>query len=226
MRIVTISDTHCKLDQIKLPEGDLLLHSGDLTFSGNLKEIATELNILGQYAKKFKYGAVFCAGNHDWMAEKDPAMLSLLAKDNGLIWLQDQEIVIEGFKIYGSGWTPEFGGWALNLSRYEGELTRKWAMIPDDTQILVTHGPPKGILDLTAGYEMMTPYGNEFEPPERVGCWDLRERVKKLKQLRLHCFGHIHHSYGQEIVDGVQFVNASICNEQYKPLNPPIVIDL
>lgn len=221
-KIVCLSDTHTRTN-FEIPEGDLIIHSGDATFSGDYKEVYEFAKWYGSLPHQYK---IFVAGNHDFGFEKQYDIYSSLIRENGIIYLQDQRTEIERIKIYGSPWQPEFNNWAFNLSRYEGELTRKWAMIPDDTQILITHGPPKGILDRTAGYEIMTPSGmDDIVPPENVGCWDLRERVRRLKDLRLHAFGHIHHSYGIEKIEGVIFANSSICNEQYKPLNPPIVID-
>lgn len=226
MKIVSISDTHCQLDKINLPDGDLLIHAGDLTYRGTIKEVSRELYLLQELSSKFKYGAIFICGNHDWLGEKDPDMLSFLVKGTNLKYLQDSEIVIEGIKIYGSPYQPEFGGWAFNLSRFEGELLHKWSMIPDDTQILITHGPPKNIRDLTLGHEIMTPYGMEIDPPQHVGCYDLKNRVEQLKDLRLHVFGHIHSAYGVTEIGKTKFVNASICNEKYQPVNAPIIVDL
>ena len=105
-------------------------------------------------------------------------------------------------KIYGSPWQPEFCGWAYNLPRGQA-LADKWAMIPDDTDILVTHGPPAGILD-----------GD-------LGCLNLRRRVDELN-LKLHVFGHIHYSWG---VMG-NYVNASICNDMNIPIHDPIVMEV
>lgn len=89
-------------------------------------------------------------------------------------------------------------------------------MIPTDTNVLVTHGPPLGILDKTDG---------RYHAPENVGCWDLAKRIRELPELKLHVFGHIHCAYGWEKLAGVTYVNASICNERYEHSNRPIVFD-
>jgi Icc-related predicted phosphoesterase len=101
--------------------------------------------------------------------------------------------------------------WAFNLQRGPA-LREKWALIPEGTDVLITHGPPFGILDWTAR-------------GERVGCEDLLEAVRRVKP-RLHVFGHIHEGYGEHEQDGTRFVNASICTEAYQPTNAPIVVDV
>lgn len=221
-RLVCISDTHTRTN-FQVPDGDVLIHSGDATFRGDYSEVWDFARWYGEFPHEHK---IFVAGNHDWGFEKQPEIFRKMMSDNNITYLQDSGMEIRGLIFYGSPWQPEFGGWAFNLSRFEGELTHKWAIIPDDTNVLITHGPPKGILDLTAGYDCMTPSGVDHEPPERVGCWDLTERVRKLKSLRAHIFGHIHHSYGKEVIDGVTYLNSSICNEQYKAVNAPHVIDV
>ena len=160
---------------------------------------------------------IFVAGNHDWLFEKDNDLARRLL-DPGIIYLQDSSIEIDGLKIYGSPWQPRFFDWAFNLNRGP-EMAEKWAMIPDDIDILITHGPPHGILDLVPrkGWD------------ENTGCEELRKRVEqiaKFGRLKLHVFGHIHCGYGVHEEFGVKFVNASTCDEQYNPTQPPIVIDL
>jgi Icc-related predicted phosphoesterase len=210
-KVVLISDTHCRLRKVVIPEGDILIHAGDLTFQGNVAEISQELRELERIAKNFK-AVYFTPGNHDWMAEYNPSLFKQMCKDVGVVFLHDEWAVYDGLVIYGSGWTPEFCDWALNVPRGP-KLAEKWAQIPDKVDILVTHGPPAGILDLV-------PYGGE-----RAGCEDLFKRVMQVKP-QLHVFGHIHHSYGVQHFDGITFVNAATCTERYKPTNEPIVIEL
>src|SRR5579863_6916609 len=106
-----------------------------------------------------------------------------LAEENGVIYLDDSGIEIEGLKIWGSPVQPEFCSWAFNRKRGK-EIARHWAKIPEDTQVLVTHGPPVGILDevdrgIISGVE-----GGR----EHVGCEELRKRVDESKDLKLHCY--------------------------------------
>ncbi|MCA1609264.1 MAG: metallophosphoesterase, partial [Acidobacteria bacterium] len=138
-----------------------------------------------------------------------------LLSDN-VRYLQDETFEIDGLKIYGSPWQPRFYDWAFNLMRGR-ELREKWALIPDDVDVLVTHGPPQKILDAAP-----TAHGFSNE-----GCEELRKRVEELRgRLLLHVFGHIHCGYGVEELLGVKFVNASVCDELYQPVNAPVVVEL
>jgi predicted phosphodiesterase len=145
MRIVALSDTHCRLRKITVPDGELLIHAGDLTFQGNIQEIGQELRELGRIAKRFKYGCVFICGNHDWLGERNPALMKQIAIDEGLTYLDHSSVQIAGLNIFGSAYTPEFCNWAFNVNR--AELASYWAAIPEETNILITHGGPMGILD-------------------------------------------------------------------------------
>jgi len=213
-RIVCLSDTHNCNERIEVPDGDVLIHAGDATTVGTHEQIRRFSDWFASLPHPHK---VFVAGNHDWLFEKDnDSARSLL--DPAIVYLQDSAIEIDGLKIYGSPWQPRFFDWAFNLNRGQ-EMAEKWAMIPDDIDILITHGPPNGILDLVPrkGWD------------ENTGCEELRKRVEKITKvgrLKLHVFGHIHCGYGVHDDSGVKFVNASTCDEQYDPTQPPIVIDL
>lgn len=208
--IVCISDTHNQMKKIELPEGDLLIHSGDLTARGEVSEISRELNELSKHLKTFKNIVLVC-GNHDWLGEKQPQLMEQMCKDKGITCLCDSGTEIDGIKIYGSPWQPAFCNWSYNLPRGE-PLRQKWDLIPEDTQILVTHSPPYMILD-------QCPDGFH------AGCEDLYRKVMDLPNLKMHQFGHIHHQYSTINRYGVKYVNASICTEEYKPTNSPIVTD-
>lgn len=206
MRIVCLSDTHGLHAQVEVPEGDILLHGGDLTRMGLLEQLAEAANWLRGLPHRHK---VLIAGNHDFCLEQQPEKARKLL--GGLTYLEDEFCYCEGLKIYGSPWQPWFHDWAFNLRR--GEPLRKvWRKIPQDTDIVVTHGPPQGILDRC--YD-----GRE------VGCQDLLERLEVV-QPRLHVFGHIHEAYGQKQVGETLYVNASNCTLQYKPIQKAIVIDM
>lgn len=209
MRIVCISDTHLR-HNFSVPEGDVLVHAGDGTGSGSWKEVAKWLGWVSFQPHPHK---LVVAGNHDFMFEQLPELVPGLMPQ-GVTYLQDSGIDIDGVRFWGSPWQPAFNDWAFNLPRGQA-LAERWSHIPDDTEVLVTHGPPFGILDQLPG-----------TPGDHVGCEDLLERVWHLPCLRLHVFGHIHHSYGQMERNGVRFVNACICNEQYLACRAPIVVDL
>jgi Icc-related predicted phosphoesterase len=223
IRISVISDTHTKHDELSynlkdLPGGDLLIHAGDIMNSGyNPKDITNFckwFNGLNQYQHK-----VFIAGNHDRIFENDPAgATEIYTSYKNIDYLQDDFIKVgddDGMiKIWGSPWQPEFYNWAFNLPKCGIELEAKWNAIPEDVDILITHGPPQQILD-TSG----APYN---EP--NLGCPLLRVRVDAIKP-KIHVFGHIHGSHGYKFLNGTHFFNASILNERYEYQNKPITFD-
>ncbi len=234
MRIVCISDTHglhTIMEQYKsLPEGDILIHAGDCTNVGKPHEV-TDFVHWFQNLKGFDT-KIFIAGNHDFAFEKvnEPHhngdfdwFNNLMNEENlsqsDVVYLQDNEFVIESpefskpLKIYGSPWQPEFYNWAFNLPRNGWELELKWKDIPEDTDILITHGPPHGVRDFTPANL-------------QVGCEILRFHVENRIKPSIHVFGHIHHAYGAVQQDETMYVNASICTERYIPSNKPIIIDI
>lgn len=207
MRIVCISDVHMAHDRLALPEGDVLVIAGDSTHDGNENEIKDLNRWLGTLSFKHK---LLIAGNHDFGFEKKPE--EARSWITNATYLQDEEVTIDGLRFYGSPWQPWFYDWAFNLKR-GSEIAKKWDQIPSGIDVLITHGPPWGILD-------QIPNG------DHVGCEDLRDRVFFLKP-QLHVFGHIHGGYGERAQDGTIFVNASIRGERYNlPLREAIVVDL
>ena len=226
MKIVCVSDTHGMIKQAGFPQGDVLILAGDILKNyvrnplldafqqeAGLRELDAFVKTLG-----FKH-VLMIAGNHDWLFERNKSAIQL-AKN--IIYLQDKEIVIDGVKFYGTPWQPEFCGWAFNLPRKGAKLRRVWENIPNDVNVLITHGPPWGILD------KIDPNGTDHlsRDVEPLGCELLKERVEELKSLKLHTFGHIHGSYGQTTIDGVVYLNASLCDEGYQPVNPPQMIEI
>lgn len=235
MRLVFISDTHQQHDQIPLG-GGTLVHAGDLTFHGTVEEVAKEtrwlkaIRVSGGFEE-----AVFVPGNHDWLAETDPAMMRNLVEEAGWRYLDHRPAVIGGFRFFGSGYTPRFYDWALNVERGPA-LARLWAQIPDDTQILVTHGPPHGHLDEVnrpAGEMDAEDFGafgrgdyKRCHKRTHVGCADLAQRIQSLKDLKVHAFGHVHEPGIEVGANGVTYINASTCDQSYKAVHKPIVLDI
>ena len=205
MRVVLLSDTHRRHGEIQVPEADLLIHAGDFSGRGTRSQIQAFDDWLGSLPHPHK---VVIAGNHDFLFERVATPQELL---QNVRYLQDEEVVIGGLRIWGSPWQPRFFDWAFNLDRGE-PLRRVWQKIPDGIDILVTHGPPKGILD-------------RVQRGGEVGCEELREALRRVRP-RLHVFGHIHEAYGQLHLDGTHFVNAASCNLDYQPVNPPVVVEL
>ncbi len=220
MKITFISDTHTRHRDVEadLPGGDLLIHAGDFMNSGYHKEEATEFftwfdGIKG-YDKK-----IFIAGNHDRIMQMQPEWATdTLTEYKTIDYLRDEGFAYydmdmdRSTKIYGSPWQPEFFNWAFNLPRNGEEMKAKWDAIPDDTDILITHGPPYGYLDV--------PGGKKFQ----VGCELLRERVDAM-QPKIHVFGHIHGSAGYYFNGHTHFINASVLDERYTYTNLPLTFE-
>lgn len=222
MRLVCISDTHNRHRKISIPYGDVLIHAGDFCGVTSMAELKDFNDWLGSLPHKYK---IFVPGNHDVMFERIP--LQARAALTNATCLIDEAITIENIRFYGSPWQPEFFDWAFNLPRGP-ELADKWKRIPDNTQVLITHGPPKGVLDQCPDIRSRNPrirQNLDEIPRVSVGCADLKDRIDNLPDLLLHIFGHVHTSAGTTYQDGVQYVNAAICTEKYKPDNPPRVIE-
>jgi len=171
-------------------------------------EVLDFLDWFGELDFPFK---IFIAGNHDFYFEKEKKEEVEKVIPSNVIYLNDPGITIEGIKIWGSPVQPWFFNWAFNRQRGE-EIAKHWALIPDDTDILVTHGPAFGVLDKT------------FRG-EEVGCADLLERIKKVKP-QFYIAGHIHEAYGQVEKDGTHFINASVLDLRYQLVNEPVEFEI
>lgn len=216
MRIVAVSDIHCRWKKLEIPSCDILISAGDYSFRGEkhvVEDYHTWLN------KQDAGYIVSVQGNHELWVEKNFEEARDIAEKAcpGVYFIQQEAFDIEGIKFFGSAWTPWFYNWAWNAGR-GADIKRRWDLIPEDTRILVTHGPPHKILDMVYQADGIT-------PRDRVGCEELAARILELKKLKLHIFGHIHCESGEKIQDGVHYVNASICDEMYMPTNPVRVID-
>lgn len=205
-RLVIFSDTHGLHDQVEVPAGDILIHAGDVTNRGTLAQVSAFDDFLASLPHEHK---IVIAGNHDFCFEEDPAPAR--ARLRHATYVQDYAVEKMGLRCYGSPWQPAFFDWAFNLPRGEA-LREKWSRIPDDLDVLITHGPPHGILDRT-------------HDNRDVGCEELRARVTTIKP-RLHCFGHIHEAPGVRVEDDTLFINATTGDLAYRPVNPPIVVDI
>ena len=212
-KITFISDTHNKHKHLTskgmgniLGSGDILVHAGDSTSMGHKHEIEQFLKWFSNTDFEHK---IFIAGNHDFGFE-ERTDINQEFKDLGVTYLFDNDITIDGIKFYGSPWQPEFHNWAFNLPRGE-ELATKWEKIPDDVDILITHGPAYGILDYA-------PIGGH------VGCEELYRKIVEVKP-KIHVCGHIHDSYGQKSMGGIEFLNASTLNDRYEYAHKPIVVE-
>jgi len=186
-KILHISDTHSYHTLLTIPEDiDIIIHSGDFSNYYNLvyntPEAIDFIQWYGSLEIKYK---VLVAGNHDAYAFHNGKELRELCIKYGIIYLENESVTIEGLKIYGSPVTPQFGNWYFMKARHK--MDEFWKNIPDDTDILVVHGPPKGILDLA------TRADNNIE---QCGCKSLFNHCMKRLNLRLCLFGHIHNNDG------------------------------
>ena len=206
MKIVIISDTHNQHEHLSLPEGDMIIHAGDVSSNGTKKEITEFLSWFEKLDYRYK---IFIAGNHDFFFEHEGAHDIKAQIPENVIYLNDSGVELEGLNIWGSPIQPWFHDWAFNRKRGK-EIKKHWRKIPNNLDILITHGPPKGIKD-------------KIINGESVGCKDLLDTILEVKP-KIHVFGHIHEGYGELNRHDVRFINASVLNHQYQIQNLPITI--
>lgn len=220
-KLLIISDTHEKHESLILPSDietyDVLIHAGDA--SNHRIPALNErgmLDFIDWYAAIPIKNKIYVPGNHD------TAFAHKLVKfPRDIHVLVHREIIIDGVKFFGSPYTPKFGtGWAYNVQR--GKLYNYWEEIPEDTDVLITHGPPFGIRDRTLYLNYQ---------PSPVGCEELRSRLYYMWHLKLHIFGHIHDedgikNQGIEELETTKFINASYVDITYEPANDFITIEI
>lgn len=215
MRLVATSDCHGKLDPAVLPPGDVLLLAGDLLADAPpdaADPVAWQTERLREFDDQLlglAYRVVLLvAGNHDRVLQARPDLGRAL---RGARYLQDEACQVDGVRFYGSPWQPNL--WHHPFFAADCRDARaRFGHIPPDTDVLVTHSPPWGVLDVWA-------------PPHALGSRMLRARMAAVRP-RVHVFGHVHPSYGAHEVDGVRCYNAALCDGAGAPINPPHVIDL
>jgi Icc-related predicted phosphoesterase len=223
MKIVALSDTHGEhrsIDKEDVPKGDVLIHAGDFTKHGRINELEDFIEWFSQFPHEHK---IFVAGNHDAcmqnheneelpinpeMKDKINEILSDAWFEDNIIYLHNSGKTINGITFYGSPYSNTLPDWHFNTDDEENEGV--WEGIFDDTDVLITHGPPKGKLDYLGG-----------EWNEHIGDEDLAEKVQEL-DLEAHIFGHVHSHNGS---DGISY-NVSILNEDYEIDSKPLVIEI
>lgn len=208
MKILFLSDTHSQHRKLKdLPNADIVIHSGDISKMGKEHEVEDFMRWFCALDYPHK---IFIAGNHDFFFENEtPKSIKRFLNEN-TIYLHNSTVEIEGINIWGSPYTPTFFNWAFNLDRGK-DIAEAWRNIPIDTDILVTHGPPFGVLDRTIS-------------GLNVGCEELIKKIEEVKP-KYHLFGHIHEDYGIFKNAQTTFINGSVLNERYELVNAPIVFD-
>jgi Icc-related predicted phosphoesterase len=211
LKICAISDVHGRHDSVVVPECDLLISAGDYSFRGQDQEVKSFHEWLNKQPAKY---IISVQGNHELGVQANFQWAKRIAEEAcpRVIFIEEGLVEIEGINIWCSSTTPYFHNWAYNKFRGD-EIKESWDRIPNDIKVLVTHGPPYGILD-------STPSG------EKVGCEELWKRIVQIPTLQMHIFGHIHCSYGEYHFNGVSYYNVSICDERYKAVNKPVVVEI
>ena len=210
MKIWAISDTHGMHEQLKVPDGiDLVIHAGDVSNSFNRAVNFNEVSKFLEWWKSLPMFKVLIAGNHDSSIETNMHGFNKLdGQHNYFLYLEHREAFVQDLKLFGSPYTPTFGQWSFMKDR--GKLDKYWQHIPEGLDILITHGPPKGILDLSIDRD------NNLDQCGDSALWNHVMRAKP----KVHIFGHIHNfksckNQGVFERDGIKFINAS-CVEDGK----------
>ena len=209
MKILFFSDTHGQHRKLKnLPQADMLIHAGDISKRGEDHEVEDFIRWFSALNYPYK---IFIAGNHDFYFEDETVnrIQKMLSPDT--YYLCNTGVSIEGINIWGSPITPTFFNWAFNKDR-GSEIAKYWNKIPKNTNILITHGPPFGVLDKT-------------RTGLNAGCEDLLRKVKSIKPA-YHLFGHIHEGYGVCEKEYTTFMNGCILDENYSLVNQPLPFDI
>lgn len=201
-----------------VPDGDVLVHAGDMGRAGDEEELSEVARWLGSLPHAHK---IVVAGNHDFLFQHEPEKARVLFASHNLLYLEDSACTIDGVTFWGSPWTPVFFDWAFMLAR-GAALAEKWALVPErGVDVLITHGPPHGVLDDARRYRDGDSDASPGKPPRPVGCEALRDRVAIVKP-RVHVFGHIHNNRGVVAQDGTRYVNCTTNESEAAP----IVIDV
>ena len=216
MKALIISDTHGMHKYwerlFPMPDNiDMIIHGGDLTNVGAIHEMNHFMYWFKNLDIEHK---IMIAGNHDLGLDNYNryAMLDMIQGIDGLHYLEDSGVEIEGIKFWGSPVTPPFMNWSF--MREPEDIVNHWDMTPNDTDILITHGPAQGILD-------WVDYGGQGS----VGCPELLEAIERVKP-KYHIFGHIHEMYGIREVGETTHICASILDGRYHPTRPGHIIEL
>ncbi len=244
MKIACISDLHGRHKQwykrLKLEykndldTADAIVVAGDVTNIGEINRAKEFLKWLDKQPAKNK---ILIAGNHDFCFDTDYRAYTDIGKARhsdkeihntdrdirnfmkdypSIIYLNDSGCIIDGVEFWGSPVTVWFHDWAFN--REAGyDIKQTWDKIPESTDVLITHGPPKTILSEVFNYGDGT--------VTDVGDDELLKAVYRVEP-KCHVFGHIHEMYGTKVVDGIGFINACSLNDSYAPINPPIIIEV
>jgi Icc-related predicted phosphoesterase len=208
VKVCCISDLHGHFPEV--PDCDLLLLGGDYAPACRHNPRRFYYDCLQPWLRDIRgrgIEIVGVAGNHDELFEKRPLHVPNISWH----YLLDSGVELFGLKIWGSPWQPRFMDWAFNLD--EPELSEKWQLIPDGTDILLLHGPPYYHCDYAL-------FGQEH-----TGSPSLLARIEQVQPKLVVC-GHIHEGYGMDCIGKTLVINASHVDVHYRPVNPPVLIEL
>jgi Icc-related predicted phosphoesterase len=207
MKLTIISDTHGQQDKLGRLSGEVLIHCGDMfnMFDQNHEEFDRMDAWLGQQ----DFDLILCVGgNHDFETQKRSAWVDTPFRN--AVYLEGSDYVYKGVRFFGAPWIPDLRGQAFFTM--EEALPQKWAHIPDNADVVITHTPPAGVLDVSSR-------------GLKLGCPHLRTAINRI-QPAIHCFGHVHASSGVHKDGNTTFVNAALVNSQYQLKHPPYEVEL
>jgi len=205
MKIICISDTHNKHEELILPEGDCIVHAGDFTDSGTKKETR---NFLEWFSSTPYDHKILIAGNHDFYLQKKAHKIDQIIPEQ-IHYLEDSGVTLDTINFWGSPYTPGDHSWAFTKDRGR-PISQHWKQIPENTNVLITHTPPFGIMD-------------ELNNRTMIGCKNLTDRLSELN-ISHHIFGHVHNDYGMVKTEKTTYINSSSLDDSYRPINRPITI--
>lgn len=205
MKLALISDTHGHHAKLGIPLCDVLIHSGDFSrHVGTFDETHEFLIWMEAQPAKHK---ILVPGNHDVFCEKSPVLAHEMAARRNIHFLIDEHVEIDGLKFWGSPYTPIFYDWSFMVS--SEELRWHWSRIPNDTDVLITHGPPMSV-------------GDQNDIGVNSGDSELLARVLEFKP-KLHIFGHIHEGRGEYRLGTTRFINAASITRY---IHPPVMVEV
>ena len=208
MKLALISDTHARHRAFRsLPIADVIIHAGDFCHFGGKHGLEDFLLWYSELPYRHK---LLIGGNHDFLPAEDPTLFRKLLPEN-IQYLEDEGVEIEGVHFWGSPVQPDLVGMAFG--RYRGGVMNKhWGLIPESTDVLITHTPPFGILDRSRS-------------GRNLGCECLKQHLFRI-QPKLHVFGHIHASFGERRAEQTHFINATSIRNDSKLLRPPLTFEI
>jgi Icc-related predicted phosphoesterase len=216
MRLVAFSDTHGQHEEVTIPECDVVVFAGDACRYGSRDEFIEFVN----WYVKIPAVRILVPGNHDFCTQKYLGFGKEACLNRGIFYLADDFVTINGITFYGFPWTPPYGNFAWMAD--EAEMYDKLKKISVDVDVMISHGPPAGILDRSRKTREFTGSSAIYRFITEEYNWP----NKRDRDVSLHIFGHIHENYGRNRSNGCLFLNSSVLNLDYEMANKPHVINM